>query len=72
MGATESSIQKPSLDFDNLNLYEVLGVSTEASDDQIKVRMTTITLITYVFCDSSSLGSWLASIPSTREGKPSR
>jgi len=35
MGAAESSL-KPPLD---LNLYEVLGVSKEASDDEIKVRM---------------------------------
>lgn len=40
MGAAESSLQEPSLDFDSLNLYEVLGVSTEASDDEIKVRLT--------------------------------
>ena len=38
MGAAESSL-KPPLDFDNLNFYEVLGVSKEASDDEIKVRM---------------------------------
>ena len=44
MGAAESSLPKPSLDFDNLNLYEVLGVSTEASDDEIKVRMTMIAI----------------------------
>lgn len=40
MGAAESSLQEPSLDFDSLNLYEVLGVSAEASDADIKVRMT--------------------------------
>ena len=40
MGAAESSLQDPSLDFDSLNLYEVLGVSPEASDDEIKVRLT--------------------------------
>ncbi|KIM39005.1 hypothetical protein M413DRAFT_419390 [Hebeloma cylindrosporum] len=35
MGAAESTL-KQSLDFDGLNLYEVLGVSEEASDDEIK------------------------------------
>jgi len=40
MGAAGSTLQEPSLDFDTLNLYEVLGVSTEASNDEIKVRMT--------------------------------
>jgi hypothetical protein len=66
MGAAESSLQKPSLDFDNLNLYEVLGVSTEASDDEIKVRMTTITTSSLLI-----LGSWIAGISSTRIGNSS-
>jgi len=35
MGAAESSLKCP-LDFDNLNLYEVLGVSKDASEDDIK------------------------------------
>ncbi|KDR67037.1 hypothetical protein GALMADRAFT_258704 [Galerina marginata CBS 339.88] len=35
MGAAESTI-KPALDFDSLDLYAVLGVSEEASDDEIK------------------------------------
>ena len=67
MGAAESSLQKPSLDFDNLNHYEVLGVSTEASDDEIKVTHDYDCRVFF----ASFLGSWLASIPSTRVGNPS-
>ena len=35
MGAAESNL-KPSLDFENMDLYEVLGIALDASDDEIK------------------------------------
>ncbi|KAJ3494764.1 hypothetical protein NLJ89_g10737 [Agrocybe chaxingu] len=45
MGAAESKTSlDPSSDFDSSDLYEVLGIPKEASDDEIKVRMASRSL----------------------------